>query len=117
MTHKTDILVCDSNLLEHRDTLESLVGEVATCHWVADPTTPEALAVLDQARIYVGTKFTEGMAAHANALELVLVGGAGHDGIDKAALPEGGVVANTFNHDASIAEYALATTTPSGRAA
>lgn len=105
-----DVLVSDSNLLEHREALEVQLKGIATCHWILDPTSPEALSVLDQAPVYVGTKFTSDMTPHAGKLQLVLVGGAGHDGINKPALPPGTIVANTFNHEASIAEYVAATT-------
>lgn len=107
---RVTVVVSDSNLSRHRDELESLVGEFADCLWVDDPTSKEALELLASAEIYVGMRFTSAMAPHASRLKLVLVGGAGYDGIDLDVLPPGTQVANTFNHESSIAEYVVATT-------
>lgn len=105
---RIDVLVCDPNLVEHRDQLESLVDDIAICHWATDPVSSEAFRLLERSSVYVGTKFTAEMAQHAPQLELVLVGGAGYDGIDLAQLPADVQVANTFNHETSIAEYVVA---------
>ncbi|GMA28558.1 2-hydroxyacid dehydrogenase [Arenivirga flava] len=65
---------------------------------------------LPGAHVLVGPRFTTPFTAAADALRLVHVAGAGVDGIDEQALPPGVAVANTFHHEASIAEYAVATT-------
>ncbi|WIY81740.1 2-hydroxyacid dehydrogenase [Propionimicrobium sp. PCR01-08-3] len=103
-----NVLVCDPNLVEHKDELESLIGDQATCHWVTNATSTKALTSLEYATCYIGAKFTAEMAPHAKRLQLVLVGGAGFDGIELTQLPSGCTVANTFNHESSIAEYVIA---------
>ncbi|OYN92189.1 Rossmann-fold NAD(P)-binding domain-containing protein [Parenemella sanctibonifatiensis] len=108
MTTPLRVLVSDPNLVEHQSRLEELVADVANCHWVADPTNKDGLNALAQADVFVGTTFTPAMTEHASRLQAVLVPGAGHDGIDKSALPAGVPVANTFHHEASIAEYVVA---------
>jgi phosphoglycerate dehydrogenase-like enzyme len=47
------------------------------------------------------------MAKHAPRLRLAQVAGAGTDGIAAESLPVGAVVANTFHHGRSIAEYVV----------
>ena len=58
--------------------------------------------------MFVGSRFTADMAAAAEKLRLIHVAGAGTDKIDFAALPPDVLVANTFHHERSIAEYVVA---------
>ena len=68
------------------------------------------LADLPGAQVFVGPKFTPAMGKAGDALRLVHVAGAGYDGINPDALPQGVLCANTFHHEKSIAEYVAATT-------
>ena len=58
--------------------------------------------------MYVGSRFTAEMAAAAEKLRLIHVAGAGTDKIDFDAVPPDVLVANTFHHERSIAEYVVA---------
>ena len=58
--------------------------------------------------MYVGSRFTAAMADAAEKLKLIHVAGAGTDKVDFAALPPDMLVANTFHHEQSIAEYVVA---------
>ena len=58
----------------------------------------------------MGGRFTADMADVAQKLRLVHVVGAGTDRVDFTALPDDVLVANTFHHERSIAEYVLAAT-------
>ncbi|WP_163795315.1 2-hydroxyacid dehydrogenase [Mycolicibacterium sediminis] len=103
------VLVSDVNLVPHRARLEAGLPAGCTAVW---PTEPDALlADLRDAEVYVGGRFTAEMAAVAEKLRLVHVAGAGTDRVDFAALPDGVLVANTFHHERSIAEYVLAAST------
>jgi phosphoglycerate dehydrogenase-like enzyme len=68
------------------------------------------VADLPGAHVFVGPKFTPTMGEVADVLRLVHVAGAGYDGINAGALPPGVLCANTFHHEASIAEYVAAAT-------
>ncbi len=63
---------------------------------------------LRDADVYVGSRFTAAMAASAEKLKLIHIAGAGTDKVDFAALPPDMLVANTFHHEQSIAEYVVA---------
>ena len=98
------ILVADRNLVPHRERMEAALPAGATVSWrTADPTDG-----LRDAEVYVGGRFTADMAAVAETLRLIHVAGAGTDRIDFDALPGDVLVANTFHHERSIAEYVLA---------
>ena len=56
----------------------------------------------------MGSRFTAEMAGAAEKLRLVHAAGAGTDKIAFDALAQGVLVANTFHHEQSIAEYVLA---------
>jgi phosphoglycerate dehydrogenase-like enzyme len=62
---------------------------------------------IPDATIYVGGLFTPAMAEVARELQFIQVPGAGLDQITLDALPPGVVVANTYNHEHSIAEYVV----------
>jgi phosphoglycerate dehydrogenase-like enzyme len=70
---------------------------------VADET--EIVPLLGGADVLISMALTAEMGRHATSLKLVQVPGAGLDRIDRAALPEGAVLANAFGHEIGIAEY------------
>jgi phosphoglycerate dehydrogenase-like enzyme len=100
------IMVADRNLVPHRARFEAAMPTGASVVWRTDPA-----AVHDELRdaeVYVGGRFTADMAAVAEKLRLIHVAGAGTDRIDLSALAGEVLVANTFHHERSIAEYVLA---------
>jgi phosphoglycerate dehydrogenase-like enzyme len=62
---------------------------------------------LVDADVFVGPVLTASMAERASRLRLAQVAGAGTDGIAAESLPATAVVANTFHHGRSIAEYVV----------
>lgn len=103
------VVVADANLLPHRDAFERGLPAGAEVIWHDRFDEEAVLADLPGTHVLVGARFTPAMGAVADALRLVQVGGAGVDGIDVAALPDGVECANTFHHEDSIAEYVAAT--------
>jgi phosphoglycerate dehydrogenase-like enzyme len=99
------IVVADRNLTPHRERFESQLPAGSTGVWHCETTRPD----LAEADVFVGSTFTASMARSAAKLRLVHVAGAGTDGIEVGALPAGVLVANTFHHENSIAEYVVAT--------
>jgi phosphoglycerate dehydrogenase-like enzyme len=63
---------------------------------------------LRDADVYVGSRFTADMAEAAEKLRLIHPAAAGTDKVDFDALAPGVLVANTFHHESSIAEYVVA---------
>lgn len=63
---------------------------------------------LRDADVYVGSRFTAEMGAVAEKLRLIHPSAAGTDKIDFDAVPDDVLVANTFHHERSIAEYIIA---------
>ncbi len=63
---------------------------------------------LRDAQVFVGGRFTAEMAAIAEKLRLVHVAGAGTDRVAFEALGADVLVANTFHHERSIAEFIMA---------
>lgn len=108
MTARINVLVCDRNLIQHRQQLEAKLHDLAQLRWVTCPDDDESLAFLEQTHVFVGARFTEKMAARSPHLKAILVPGAGYEGIDPRAVPSGIPVANTFHHESSIAEYCVA---------
>jgi phosphoglycerate dehydrogenase-like enzyme len=104
------IVVAEPNLLPHRARFEAGLPAGAQVQW--HPWFDETTVATDLpgAQVYVGSRFTGALGGVADDLALVHVAGAGYDGIDQAAVPADAVVANTFHHEASIAEYVMATT-------
>jgi phosphoglycerate dehydrogenase-like enzyme len=99
------IVVADANLVPHRTRFEASVPTGSDVRWFP------AGAPLDELRdadVYVGSRFTAEMGQAAEKLRLVHVAGAGTDKIDFSAVPPDAVVANTFHHERSIAEYVVA---------
>lgn len=103
------IVVADRNLSPHRERFESRLPGGATVSWHRQIGSPALAADLTDAEVFVGSTFTAAMGRAAAKLRLVHVAGAGTDGVDFGALPPHVQVANTFHHEASIAEYVVAT--------
>jgi phosphoglycerate dehydrogenase-like enzyme len=93
------IVVNDANLAPHRERFEAAVPPGSQVSWFGE---------LRDAEVYVGSRFTADMAQAAEKLRLIHVAGAGTDKVDFEALPTGVLVANTFHHERSIAEYVAA---------
>ncbi len=72
--------------------------------WLAGGTSE---AELRDADVFVGSTFTPEMARNAERLRLVHPAAAGTDKIDFTALSRNILVANTFHHERSIAEYVV----------
>lgn len=101
------IVIADSYLVPHRRRLEAALPEHATVCW----HTPGDTGVIDDLRdaeVFVGSRFTSEMAGAAPRLRLIHVNGAGTDKVAFDSLGPDVVVANTFNHEQSIAEYVAA---------
>ncbi|TFV60104.1 hydroxyacid dehydrogenase [Mycobacterium sp. PS03-16] len=103
------VVVADTNLFPHRARFESALPAGTEVYW-SDPADPAALreAVRD-ADVYVGGRFAAELATVAQRLRLVHAAGAGTDKIAFDALSADVLVANTFRHEQSIAEYIVAT--------
>ena len=67
-----------------------------------DPT------VLADADVYIGTDFDAEMGAAATQIKAILLAAAGYDRIEPSAVPQGVVVANSYHHEAPIAEWVMA---------
>ena len=98
------IVVSDQNLLPHRERFEAMAPEGSDIRWLTDGV-PDA--ELRTAEVYVGSRFTAEMARTADKLRLIHVAGAGTDKVEFAALSPEVLVANTFHHERSIAEYVV----------
>jgi phosphoglycerate dehydrogenase-like enzyme len=99
------IVVADANLLPHRERFEALLPTGSHAYWHTDGVSPTELR---GAEVYVGSRFTSEMAQAAEKLRLIHVAAAGTDKVDLDAVPPEVVVANTFHHERSIAEYVVA---------
>ena len=99
------IVVADPNLVPHRERFEAAVPPDGEVCWHAGGGRCDELRDAD---VYVGSRFTAEMAAAAEKLRLIHVAGAGTDKIDFDALAPDVLVANTFHHERSIAEYVVA---------
>ena len=100
------IIVADRSLVPHRERFEAALPGGATVLWRTGPAGPGD--ELRDAQVYVGGRFTDDMAGVAEKLRLIHAAGAGTDRIDFGALSGDVLVANTFHHERSIAEYVLA---------
>jgi phosphoglycerate dehydrogenase-like enzyme len=100
------IIVADRNLVPHRERFDAALPTDATVVWRTGPA--DLGDELRDAQVYVGGRFTADMAGVAEKLRLIHVAGAGTDRIDFGALSGDVLVANTFHHERSIAEYVLA---------
>jgi phosphoglycerate dehydrogenase-like enzyme len=104
------IVVADPNLAPLRVELAAGLPAGAQVSWPDRRDHRAVEAALADADVLVSARCTPAMAAAGKTLRLVHAPGAGVDGIDVTALPAGTVVANTFHHEDSIAEYVLAAT-------
>jgi phosphoglycerate dehydrogenase-like enzyme len=101
------ILVTDPTMIMHERYLrQSLPADV---EWVfVDAPEESALGdLLSDSDVYVGYQLSETMGQAARKLKLLQVSGTGTDEIDFASLHGDVVVANTFNHERSIAEWVV----------
>lgn len=101
------VFVADRNLVPHRRRFEAALPPGARALWAG---TDVSLDRLRDAEVFVGGRFTAEMADAAEKLRLVHVAGAGTDRVDFSALSADVLVANTFHHERSIAEFVLAAT-------
>ena len=99
------IVVIDANLVPHRERLETNAPPGSDIRWHIGGVSPDDLRDAD---VFVGSRFTADMARAADKLRLIHVAGAGTDKIDFASLRPDVLVANTFHHERSIAEYVVA---------
>jgi phosphoglycerate dehydrogenase-like enzyme len=97
-------VVGDTNLVPHRDRLEAALPDGVDVCWPDGAVAEE----LGDADVFVGGRFTAELAATAPRLRLVHAAGAGTDKIDFDALPPDALVANTFHHEQSMAEFVVA---------
>lgn len=102
------ILVADTNLVPHRQRLEQALPD-AQFSWHAGPASEGLLDDLRDTDVYVSGRFSADMASAAEKLRLIHVAGAGTDRVAFDALAPDVLVANTFHHERSIAEYVVAT--------
>jgi phosphoglycerate dehydrogenase-like enzyme len=100
------IVVADRNLVPHRARLEAALPHGSTVYW--HDVSDGLLDDLRDADVFVGSRFTAEMARAEQRLRLVHTAGAGTDKIAFDALAPDILVANTFHHEQSIAEYVLA---------
>jgi phosphoglycerate dehydrogenase-like enzyme len=98
------IVVADANLVPHRERFEAALTDARVC-WRANGVSADDLRDTD---VYVGSRFTAAMADTADKLRLIHVAGAGTDKVDFDGLAPDTLVANTFHHEQSIAEYVVA---------
>lgn len=101
------IVVGERNLAPHRELFRSRVPAGATVSWHESFDEGSIAADLTDADVYVGGLVTPAMARAGRRLRLVHTGGAGTDKVSFAELPPSTLVANTFHHEDSIAEYIL----------
>ena len=101
------VVVADSNLRPHRERFEAALPPGVGVVWCVGQPSDVLTAELRDADVFVGGRFTAELAAVAEKLRLVHVVGAGTDRVDFAALSDSALVANTFHHERSIAEYVL----------
>ena len=104
------IVIADANLLPLREHLEAAFPAGAQVRWVSRQDLDELAAAVADADVLVSARCPARIGAAGPRLRLVHVPGAGYDGVDVSGLPAGAIVANTFHHENSIAEYVVATT-------
>ena len=102
------IVVADPNLVPHRERFEAAVPPDSIVKWHIASASTALSDDLRDAEVFVGGRFTSEMAAAADKLRLVHAAGAGTDKIAFESLSPDVLVANTFHHEQSIAEYAIA---------
>lgn len=103
------VVIADSNLLPHRARFEDRISSDVALSWHENFDVDAIAADVADATVYVGGKFPAALAEASPKLRLVHVAGAGTDGVAFDALSPQTLVANTFHHERSIAEYVAAT--------
>ncbi|RPA06122.1 2-hydroxyacid dehydrogenase [Gordonia sp. OPL2] len=103
------VVVGERNLLPHRNLVESLMPDGVTLSWHERFDEGAIAADLHDAQVYLGGRVTPAMARAGEHLRLVHIVGAGTDKVAFGDLPPATLVANTFHHEDSIAEYVMAT--------
>jgi phosphoglycerate dehydrogenase-like enzyme len=102
------VVVTDPTMTMHEALLRrSLPADV---QWTFLDITDEAAVCRPLeagAEIYLGYQFNATMARAAGKLKFLQVSGTGTDEIDFESLGPGVIVANTFNHERSIAEWVI----------
>ncbi|MFJ2558146.1 MULTISPECIES: 2-hydroxyacid dehydrogenase [unclassified Streptomyces] len=101
------VVVADSNLLPLRAEFEAALPAGTAVRWPDVRDTAAVEAALADADVLVSGQCTAAMAAAAPGLRLVHAAGAGTEKIETGALAAGTLVANTFHHENSMAEYAV----------
>lgn len=101
------IVITDGNLRHVEQALRTALPANAQLRWLDDADEATLLDALAEADVLVSPRFTGAMAAAAPRLRLVQVPGAGLDGIDRSALPEGLPLANAYRHEDAMAEHAV----------
>lgn len=102
------IVIADANLAPLRSHLEEQLPADAEVLW-PDPRDQAAIvAAVRGADVLVSGRCPAAVGEAGRDLKLVHAAGAGVDGIDVTGLPPGTIVANTFHHEDSIAEYVVA---------
>jgi phosphoglycerate dehydrogenase-like enzyme len=99
------VIVAAPFLEPHRKRFEAALPADTRVYWQSNGVSPDELRDTD---VYVGSRFTASMADTAEKLRLIHVAGAGTDKVDIDALAPDMLVANTFHHEQSIAEYVVA---------
>jgi len=99
------VVVADVNLVPHRERFEAALPPDVEVLWRAGCSAQELLDDVRDADVYVGGRFGTDLATTAERLRLVHAAGAGTDRVDFASLAPGVLVANTFHHERSIAEF------------
>ena len=65
-------------------------------------------SLLTDVDVIVGHRFNSEMGTAAKSLKAILVAAAGYDQIDPEAIPRSLIIANTYHHEAPIAEWVMA---------
>ena len=99
------IVIADINLIPHRERFEAAMPAGAVVQWHPDGVPLDDLRDAD---VHIGSRFTAEMASAAEKLRLIHIAGAGTDKVDFDSVPPDVLVANTFHHERSIAEYIVA---------
>lgn len=100
------VVVTDATMIQNLAALRDRVS--ADVEWqTSNPTSEQLWTLLPEATVFVGSPFTKEMAEKSGRLRLIQLAGAGTGGVDFSSLPEGVTVANTYNHERSIAEYVV----------
>lgn len=108
VTELSSVVVLDDNIRRFAATFDAALPAGVTATYPDPADEPAVRDALRDAQVLVSGAFTADTAAAAKDLRLLLVPGAGLNGVDLAAVPPDVPVCNTFHHEESIAEYVLA---------